>query len=418
MTTIVCLTGNSMNDALRAAGRAHRAMFEDMGHDYLEVEFGMAESQAELARTLQERPIEFAYGAMGMGADFRGRSADGSERNIWEGLRIPFLSLLGDSPAYFFSRHVMPSSWHAGLYFYPEHLEFRKRLGPTPAMYGIVPPIPFDFTDRRQIDFGKKANGKLLFLKNGNDPGKMLESWRSGLPASTFIFLAEIASELSTDMNTAVGCDIDGMVTSSFLDRGWDIDELTNLRLFFVAQLDDYLRRVKSTMVADVIADFPVLIQGFNWEHMDFTGRRAHYVKGGDYTQSRQQIIESLGLIDMSPNTQRAPHDRVMRAFGLCTLCLTNRQSYLDKHFTNAESFTYRFEPDSIREKVADALAHPKRYVELGLDVAEQFRKTHHSHDFAQYMVDTASHVRFTCGPRPDGLQPYFEWPINFNRVV
>ena len=164
-------------------------------------------------------------------------------------------------------------------------------------------------------------------------------------------------------------------------------------------------------MVADVIADFPVQIQGFNWEHMDFSGRRATYVKGGDYTQSRQQIVDSLGLIDMSPNTQRAPHDRPMRAFGLCTLCITNRQSFFDDNFDNAGEFTYHFEKDSLREKVADALAHPKRYIELGLNVAEQFNRGRHPRDFAQYMVDTAGHVRVSCGPRHGGMQDYFALP-------
>ena len=280
------------------------------------------------------------------------------------------------------------------------------RVGVPRAVRGQVENPHIDKKRRR------KADGKLLFLKNGNDPEKLVASWRDAMPAPTFIMLSELAGELFRGVATDAGCDIERLVAASFLDRGWDISEFVNLRLFFVAQLDDYLRRVKSTMVADVIADFPVQIQGFNWEHMDFSGRRATYVKGGDFTQSRQQIIDSLGLIDMSPNTQRAPHDRAMRAFGLCTLCLTNRQSFFDDNFENAGDFTYRFEKDSLREKVADALAHPKRYVELGLSVAEQFRKEHHPQDFAQYMVDTAGYVRLTCGPRPGGLQDFFAWPV------
>jgi hypothetical protein len=400
-----------MNDALGAIGRAHRILFEHLGYDYIEVNFAQPGAQDELNRAIQEQPIEFVYSAAGMGADIRGTMSDGKDVNFWEGNRIPFISLKGDSPAYFFSRHVMPSQWHVCLYYYPEHLELRKRFKPTPTLYGLVPPVPFDLTDKRDIDFRKKETGKLLFLKNGNDPEKLVRIWREAMPAATFINLTELASELANGVATEIGYDIDAFVTEYFLARSWDITEFVNLRLFFVAQLDDYLRRIKSTMIADIIADFPVEIHGFNWEHVDFSHRRATFVAGGDYTQSKSKILDSLGLVDMSPNTQRAPHDRPMRAFGLCTLCLTNEQRFFKEQFTNSEAFTYRFERDHLRAKVADVLAHPKRYVEIGRDVAEQFRQNRRPEDFAQFMLDTASHVRFLGGPRPAGLQDFVAWP-------
>ena len=400
-----------MNDALGAAGRAHRPLFESLGHDYIEVNLAEAGAQELLNETIQKQPVELVYSAVGMGAEMRGTTSDGKDVNLWEGIRVPYVSLKGDSPAYFFDRHVMSSPWHACLYYFPEHLELRKRFPLTPSLYGIVPPMPFDMTDKRDVDFRKKEAGKLLFLKNGNDPEKLVRAWREAAPAPTFIMLTELAGELVSGITGEIGYDIDGFVTAHFLDKGWDIREFLNLRLFFIAQLDDYLRRIKSTMVADVLADFPVEIHGFNWEHFDFSSRRATYVPGGDYTQSRGKIIESLGLVDMSPNTQRAPHDRAMRAFGLCTLCLTNKQRFFTERFTNSELFTYTFDRENLREKVADVLAHPKRYVELGLSVAEEFRRNRRPEDFAEFMLDTANHVRLACGPRPAGLQDFFVWP-------
>jgi hypothetical protein len=290
-------------------------------------------------------------------------------------------------------------------------LDLRRRLPLTPALYGLVPPVPFDTAEKREVDFRKKESGKLLFLKNGNDPEKLVRIWREAMPAATFVMLADLAGELVASINTEKSHDIDALVTAYFLDRGWDVSEFVNLRLFFVAQLDDYLRRIKSTLVADVLADFPVEIHGFNWEHFDFSKRRATFVPGGDYTQSRQQIIDSLGIVDMSPNTQRAPHDRAMRAFGLYTLCLTNEQEFFKEQFAKAKSFSYRFEKDDLAAKVADVLARPKEYVELGLEIAEQFRRSRQPQDFAQFMLDTAEYVRLARGPRPAGLQDFFVWP-------
>ena len=417
MTAILFISGLSLNDALRAAGRAHRKLFEDLGHEFIEISLADPEaldsSLDTLNRTIKHQQIELAYSAMGQGAELAGRAPDGNDVNFWAANRIPFISLNGDSPAYFFDRHVMPSRWHACLYFFPEHLEFRRRLPMTPALYGLIPPRPFDMVDKREIDFRKKEKGKLLFLKNGNDPEKLVRIWRDAMPAPTFIALTELAGALVEGINAEIGCDIDAFVTAYFIDKGWDVGELVNLRLFFVAQLDDYLRRVKSSMVAEVLADFPVEIQGFNWEHMDFSRRRATFLPGGDYTASKQQIIDSLGIVDMSPNTQRAPHDRAMRAFGLCTLCLTNEQRFFKDGFANFEMFSYRFEKDHLAGKVAEVLAHPKQYVELGLEVAEQFRKNRQPHDFAQFMLDTASYLRLASGPRSPMLQGFFVWPPN-----
>ncbi len=264
---------------------------------------------------------------------------------------------------------------------------------------------------KQEIDFRKKEKGKLLFLKNGNDPEKLVQAWRQAMPTATFITLTDLAGELVNGINTEIGYDIDALVTAYFLGKGWDVNEFVNLRLFFVAQLDDYLRRIKSALVADVIADFPVVIRGFNWEHFDFAGRRATFVPGGDYTQSKQQIVESLGMVDMSPNTQRAPHDRAMRAFGLWTLCLTNEQRFFKEQFAKSDSFSYRFEKEHLASKIADVLEHPKQYVDLGVEVAEQFRQNRRPQDFAQFMLDTASHIRLASGPRPGGLQDFFVWP-------
>jgi hypothetical protein len=411
MSSIVFLSGRTMNDALGAAGRAHRTLFESLGHEFIDVNFAQPGAQDLLNRAIQGKSIEFAYSAAGVGADFRGATAEGKEVNLWEGIGVPFISLKGDSPAYFFDRHVMPSPWHACLYFFPEHLALRRRFPLTPALYGVVPPRPFDMVDKREIDFRKKEDGKLLFLKNGNDPEKLVRMWREAMPAATFVMLADLAGELVNDINVESSYDIDAYVTAYFMDKGWDIGEFVNLRLFLIAQLDDYLRRIKSTMVADVLADFPVEIHGFNWEHFDFSKRRATYVPGGDYTESKQKIIDALGIVDMSPNTQRAPHDRAMRAFGLWTLCVTNEQRFFKEQFTNSEMFSYRFEKDHLAGKIADVLAHPKQFVEVGRDVAEQFRQHRQPGDFAQFMLDTASHIRLGSGPRSAALQDFFVWP-------
>jgi hypothetical protein len=224
--------------------------------------------------------------------------------------------------------------------------------------------------------------------------------------------LTDLSSQLTDRMGVDATCDIDATLQAYFQDKGLDIEEFATLRLFFIAQLDDYLRRVKSTSIAEVLKQFPVEIHGYNWEHVDFSGSRATYVQGGDYTASKQWIQDGLGLIDMSPNTTMGPHDRPLRAFGLHTLCITNEQEFFKHHFPDQYAeFSFKFDGDSLESKVADVLARPKRYVELGAEVAATFRKQFDSHTFRQSIVEIVDCLRLANGGRPANMQDFFVWP-------
>lgn len=399
-----------MGDALGATGRAFQHVFEDLGHDFATIAFADADGQRQLDHLLTTTPIEFVFSFVGMGADLRAMLSDGNEGNVWKAVKVPYLSLYGDSPAYFFDRHVMPTSMCASLYAFPEHYRLRKRLPLVRGLLGTAPHAIIDSTPRSAIDFRRKEQGKLLFLKNGNDPEQLLVAWRDALPDSVFLMIADIAGELVGNLQGELGNDIDALVVSRFEKQGIDIEATWNLRLFFIAQLDDYLRRLKSTLVARSLLDFPIEVHGFNWDHVDFTNRRAKLVNVADYDTSRELIRGSLGLLDMSPNTGEAPHDRPMRAYGMHTLCLTNEQEYFRRRLPQlCDSFMYRFQAEVLQAKVEDVLAHPRRYVELGMEVASAFQKDE-MRLAAQYMLDVAKCLRVEGVPALAGLQSYFAW--------
>jgi len=411
MTTVVFLSGKTMGDALGSAGRSLQRNFDRLGHDFLEINFSNPEAMQLLDRALKTTKVEFVLSFVGLGADLSGTTGDGKEVNLWKGMGIPFISLYGDSPAYFFDRHVLPHGPLAALYAFPEHLELRRRLPNMTGLTGLAVHGPLDSVAKTSIDFGRKESGKLVFLKNGNSPNGLLTAWRESLAESMFIMLTDMANELIQGMTSNNLLDIDTLVCTRFRERGLEVEALTNLRLFFIAQLDDYLRRLKSTLIAEALLDFPVEIHGFNWDHVDFTGRRATLVPSADYTASGQLIRESLGIIDMSPNTSKAPHDRPMRALGMHTLCLTNEQQYFKENFEHFEAFSFRFEKDSVQSRVAEVLAHPKRSVEIGAHSAEEFRKKHGQDGIARFMLDTAASLKLDCAPRFESLPSYFVWP-------
>jgi hypothetical protein len=411
MNTILFLTGQTMGDACGSAGRALRTEFEELGFEYIEVNFTRPGANELLNRLIQEKRIELAYSFVGMCADLQATTSDGKETNLWEGLRVPFVSLYGDTPAYFFDRHVAPGSGFAFLYGFPEHYEFRKRLPGIRGLLGTLPAVAVDTIPRNALNFATKERGTLVFLKNGNDPEELLSMWRSNLSDLTFLMLMDIAGHLATNMQTSVGNDIDSLVCGYFRDKGLDIAALTNLRLFFVAQLDDYYRRLKSTLIAEALLDFPIEVHGFNWNHVNFSGKRARLIPTADYNVSRSLMKDALGVIDMSPNTGTTPHDRVRRAFGSYTLCLSNEQECFERVFPMQDQFCFRFDKESLRSRVADVLANPKRYVELGIHLSEVYRKSNVPNATAQCILDAASAVRLDTSFRFPDLQNYFGWP-------
>jgi hypothetical protein len=400
-----------MGDALGSIGRSFGPLFSEFGHDLAEINFKAEGASKRLNDHLQQSDIAFAFAFVGMGADIHVTSPEGEKLNVWETFKIPFLSLYGDTPAYFFDRHVMPSPWCATLYAFPEHAAFRARLPKAPSIIGVSPPGPMEPVAKKDVDFRKKEQGRLLFLKNGNDPEELVAQWRESLSTNVFLMLMEVAADLVTSMANDNGSNIDERVRRYFESRGLDVEGAIKLRLFFVAQLDDYLRRVKSNLLAKVLMDFPVDMFGHNWSHLDFSNRRIRFTPGGDYTKSAPMIRDALGMIDMSPNTDLAPHERPLRSFGSYTLCLTNRQSFFERNVKFADDFSFRFDAGEISAKVADVIAHPKRYVEVGANAAEDFRQKHPSSRFAELLLDTAATVRLVNGGRPGELQRYFAWP-------
>src|SRR6185312_12474486 len=116
MSTIIFLTGQTMGDACGSAGRSLKTEFESQGYEFLEVNFTRPDPLVFLDRILKSKEIEFAYSFVGFCNALTGATGDGKEVNLWSTLSIPFVSLYGDSPAYFFSRHVVPSPGFVSLY--------------------------------------------------------------------------------------------------------------------------------------------------------------------------------------------------------------------------------------------------------------------------------------------------------------
>ncbi len=410
MSTVVFLSGTSMGDALGGIGRSYKAVFTELGYNF--VELSLTSNPAEKLITIAKTDVEFVFAFMAIAAHVTADSEAKKNCSIWEMLGTPYISLYGDTPAYFFDRHVMKSPNFVSLYGFPEHCALRQRLPLIKNMIGTYLPTAVDTVAKETLDFKQKADGDLIFLKNSNDPNRLIKFWQTSLPPRPLAALMEIAAQLRSDFNNKANNQIDDLVIRYFNDKKIDVSNLFKLRLFFIAQLDDYLRHLKSDFIADALMDFPVQIHGNNWDHKDFSGKRLKIIPSCNYEKSRELIRNSFGTIDMSPNTSQAPHDRVLRAYGMYTLCLTNEQDFFAREIPRHKEFSYRFDKESLQSKVADVLANRKRSIDLGLEVADTFHKKFKPEAFAHQLLEAAAAVRLNqLAGSPEGMPPYFLWP-------
>jgi hypothetical protein len=408
---VLFLSGSTRGATLENVGRSLGRDFGALGLGFHEISLTDQEHFLENLRKVKFEEVKLVYSWVSMGLGIKLRSQDGSEVDLWDDIRLPFITFHGDSPAYFFDRHVVPDSKFVSIYGFDEHRDLRKRLPHVNGPLDVVWPPTLDEIPIEQLDFDKKKNGKILFLKNGKDPARLRQLWASCLGPRPLQAIHDLASELESNLDNPANNQIDDLVARYFNENGFDIERLLKLRLFFIAQLDDYLRALKCTRMAEALMDLPVEIRGNNWEHLDFTGKKATYIDECDYTKSIGLVRESLGLIDVSPNTVTRPHDRLMRAYGAHTFCLTNEQKFLQElpHF---DRLTFRFEKENLQQQVAYLLNHQAAALEMGVEIAEAYKVKHPRIATVTKLLEYSSFVRLDNLPqRPAGSQDFFVWP-------
>ena len=263
------------------------------------------------------------------------------------------------------------------------------------------------------VDLNRKADGGVIFPKNGNCPDKLTDYWREGLPHELFVALRSIAEEADGSLDE--NFDATSAVIRRFADLGIEVSPNPRLICFLTAQIDDYLRRRKSTMIARSLLDLPVTIRGDNWEHIDFSGCRAKYDPDSDFVRTRELLDQSAAILDMSPNSHRGPHDRALRAAGRYTTFLTNRTKFYADNFSEVSQFTFQFTSESIRECVELALSRPRETVEMGMRQGSRMRELLTLDRYIDQVTTVVDACALACGGRPAGTQEFvriLEWHI------
>lgn len=409
---VLVLGGAGANNAIQGMMTEFGRALAAEGVAVVHINLDQAELQSAVD-LMGRGEVSFALTWLGIGQDMSvTQSPDSRHLNAWEALRVPLVKIHADHPAYFSDRHRDTPRNSVNLYMAEEFMAFRRRWVPQQhTLTGLVPPWPIAPLPRSDIDLRTRRGGKLVFLKNGNSPKDLRQLWHERLSPTLSHLIDAMADEVVPKGLRPGRLLIGDFVADFIAERGIDPESAMPVLPFFVAQLDDYLRRIKSEMIATAILDFPVVVQGDSWGHVDFSGRRARLMPGQDFVASRRVFTEELGIIDMSPNIDAEPHDRVQRAAGSFSLFLSNKQRWIASQFPEFVDLTFEFDPESIEERIAKVLAQPEHYLDLGIAFGEQFREVHPMKAFSSRVLELAELAILDCKDEKPQLQPFFVWP-------
>jgi len=410
---VVILAGRGANDAVSGLMEDYGNVLRDSGLSIIHVTFDKTELDYAV-KLMSERKVLFAMTWLGLGQDLAAKTAGSPERseNLFELFQVPLVKIQGDLPAYYIDLHRNTPKNSVNLYQADEFLAFRKKWLPEAnTLAAQLPPMPMLPVERTSIDIKARREGTIYFVKNGNSPEALERKWETLLPLRAARTVKAMARELRTNHLKTRRLLIGDFVASFLESEGIASPIPASFVWFFSAQLDDYLRRLKSTMIAEAVLDLPVVVQGDHWDHIDFTNRRARHVPGKSVNDSQGIVLSQLGVIDMAANVDSWPHDRVQRAAGAYSLVLTDRHDWLTKGFPpEFTELSFEFDPDSIASRIADVLDHRDRYVELAIEFGEQFRERFPRPAFADRVATLVDYVTTIWQEPKPVLQEFFVW--------
>jgi len=409
---VLAISGKGANDAIRGMIAAYTEPLATAGLSIVHVSAEEAELQYATEQ-IAAGNVAFGIAWLGIGQYLPVEiGPDRTRANAWEACRTPLLKIHGDIPAYFQDLHRDIPANAVNLYAAKEFIEYRRRWMPeSRAMTAQIPPLVLEPLPRERVDMARRRKGKIVFLKNGNSPAALRSLWHERLPGSVARLIGAMADAI-VPVGTRPGPLLIGDFVAEFL-ASESIEPLSMRRIipFLTAQMDDYLRRIKSEMIATALLDLPVIVQGGGWGHIDFRNRRATLVPGQDYAQSQAIFTDQLGIIDMSPNTDTGGHERIQRAAGAFAVMLTNRQGWIEQTLPGFDDLMFDFMPESIVGRVADVIAHTDRYLDLAVAFGERFRKIYPSEAYANRVIDLAELAVLQYGETKPVIQPFFIWP-------
>jgi len=382
MARAVLVHWQSGYQSVRGLVQLFAAAWEQQGIAVRQVDLFEANWQAKLLEAVAPDDFRFALLTSGIGTYL---PEDGE--SFWVRRKVPVFSLQLDHPAY---RRVMHQGAPANVvqgYLFRDHALFqRDHIGSPNIVTSIhfgIPPLP-----EPGVEAGPP---RIIFPKTGGDPKQLEGIWR-GLPARLAALLFDLVDEVGL-ANCAAFVPAIAKVAGG---HGFELRPFDKLGRFLLAQLDDYVRRCKSTMIATALKGFPVDIYGSDWEHVTGSGEgRARFHGAVPFPEVERAIAGAAATVTMNPNVDLSAHDRFFLALGAGKMPLSDRNSFSREHFPDLVPYGFDFNVESIAEAVERVLQNPQETRELAQAARLSGRMRLPLEEAARHILECAQLVNY-----------------------
>ncbi len=383
MTRAIVIRWQSAYDSLYGLASHYIAVWRALGVEIVEVDCSIDGWQTKLFHAITQREVRFAVCLSGIGLNITEE-----QQNIWQYRRVPVVGLHFDHPAYCRELHSDLPTNISFAYIFAEHARFsREHVRPpnlvTTLHYGtpdLASPIPPSM----------QGDPRVVFPKSGGDPAALEEIWRR-VPLAGPI-LRDLADEVGVG-NCPTFLPAAIRVAAA---HGVELEPYGKLGRFLVAQIDDYVRRRKSTMIARALLPFPVDIYGRGWDHVMGNGvgrARFHGPVAFDVVESA--IAAAAATVTMNPNVDSTAHDRFFLSLGAGKLPISDANGFTVENFPALADYGFSFTPEAIASALDRFYTKPREAIDLAASLKIDARRRFPIEASAHKVLDTAQATEF-----------------------
>ena len=383
--TVIALVGENRNGILECQSRRFNALLEPMGLEGRMVQLGTAGAATELA-TLLQGDIAFAWGYAGVGAQL---ALDGG--NLWERVKVPFVSVLADAPFIMPINHHVRSSWVVNGYVYREWLELQRRHVRSAQISALLPMGVIPNEERHRVAWSERPL-RMVFVKSGADPDRLRARW-DRWPARLRPVLHDSAAELA-----ALGT---GPITD-VVERGLAAHDVVlghNQPLLFglLHELDSYVRALRATTMVRALLPLPVEVIGDGWDHLVEEPGRARFHNAMAAHELDMLYAQTQILLNVTPNFGSGAHERVLRGFAARACVVSDDNDHARTHLHGLPSYHgVEWNAPDLPDRLA-AIFHDGARYDDRLDEAEAYVKGRHDPGvFLQHVAELADVARLS----------------------
>ncbi|MGI9127682.1 MAG: hypothetical protein ACR2IG_05705 [Roseomonas sp.] len=274
-------------------------------HDITLTKIDLVENNwpSKLNEALSKGQPLFCFGYQGFGMALEIDSG-----NLWNTLKVPFISLMGDAPFYSPKLHsiVGPSFFHvyASEDFQNVYHEFMNGQNFSAVYNGFYPSNPW----ANRISW-QDRDLEIVYVKSGVDPEKLLRSWD--------IFPAKLRTAVEDAARSALRGQtktIAQLVANACRNNNIHFGARKALFLRMCSEVDRYVRAVRAERMLREVMRHGGHVFG-DWPHIEKANTRARF----HGSVSAEKLYEVYGrskiLVNVSPCTLKYVHERIVAAF-------------------------------------------------------------------------------------------------------